>query len=140
MRRIMSTIADGGVSCKSSAFTPSALSFGRSSSGITPPPTTRIGVAFLQQVDEAGKDGHVRTGKDADADDIHVFLDRCLDDLFRGPVKAGIDDVHARVAQRARDDLDAPVVSVETDLRDHDPDRLRRLLHCSSSSDAIPEY
>ena len=136
-RRIMSTIAAGGVSCSRMSLTPSAFSFGRSSSGITPPPTTRMSSAsaLLQQAHQAREHRHVRAGQDADADDVDVLLDRGLDDFFRRPVQSGVDDVHAGIAQRARDDLDAAIVAVEADLGDDDANGLRRFGHCSSSAD-----
>ena len=77
----------------------------------------------------------MRAGQDADADDVDVLLDRRLDDLLRRAMQAGVDDVHAGVAQRARDDLDAAVMAVEADLGDDDANRLRRFGHWSSSAD-----
>ena len=54
--------------------------------------------------------------------------------------KPGVDDVHAGVAQRARDDLDAAVVAVEADLGDDDADRLPGLLHGSSLSSQVTPW
>ena len=42
------------------------------------------------------------------------------DDLLRRLPQAGVDDLHAGVAQRARDDLRAAVVAVEPRLGDDD--------------------
>ena len=83
-----------------------------------------VGAALLQQLQRRAENRHVRAGQDADADDVDVFLDRGLDDLLGRAVQAGVDDVHAGVAQRARDDLDAAVVAVEPDFGDEDADRI----------------
>jgi hypothetical protein len=66
----------------------------------------------------------VRAGQDADAQHVHVLLDGGGDDLLGRAVKPRVDDVHPAVAKRAGDDLRAPVVTVEADLRDQDPDGL----------------
>ena len=42
------------------------------------------------------------------------------DDLLGRLAQAGVDDFHAGVAQRARDDLGAAIVPVEPRLRDDD--------------------
>ena len=52
-----------------------------------------------------------------------VLLDRGLDDLLRRLVQPGVDDLHAGVAQRPRDDLGTTVVTVEPGLGDDHPDR-----------------
>ena len=53
---------------------------------------------------------------------VRVFLNRRLDDLLGRLVQPGVDDLHAGVAQRARDDLRAAVVPVEPRFRDDDSD------------------
>ena len=53
---------------------------------------------------------------------VRVFLNRRLDDLLGRLVQPGVDDLHAGVAQRARDDLRAAVVPVEPWFRDDDSD------------------
>ena len=65
---------------------------------------------------------HVRAGEDGDTDCVGVLLHGRLDDLLRRLVQAGVDHFHARVAERARDDLGAAIVSVETGLCDDDSD------------------
>ena len=60
-----------------------------------------------------GEDGHVRAREDADPDHVDVFLDRRGHDHLRRLVQPGVDDLHAGVAQRARHDLGAAIVSVE---------------------------
>ena len=62
-------------------------------------------------------------GEDARTDHVDVLLDRDTDDLGRRPVQAGVDDLHAGISQRPRDDLDAPVMAVEADLAKQHPDR-----------------
>ena len=60
----------------------------------------------------------MRAGKDGEADDVDVFLQRGGGDHFGGLAQAGVDHFHARVAQRARDDFGAAVVAVEAGLGD----------------------
>jgi hypothetical protein len=62
-------------------------------------------------------------GENARPDHVDVLLDRDPDDLGRRPVQARVDDLHTGISQRARDDLDATVMTVETDLAEQDPDR-----------------
>ena len=49
------------------------------------------------------------------------FLNGRFHHLLGRLVEAGVDDLHAGVAQRAGDDLRPPVVPVEADLRNHHP-------------------
>src|SRR5262249_50874215 len=77
---------------------------------------------LAQAVEDARHERHVRAGEDRDADGVRVLLDRGLHDLLRRLVQARVDDLHPRVPQRACDDLGAPVVAVETGLRDHQAD------------------
>ena len=86
--------------------------------------------ALGEQLEHAREHRHVRAGQDADADDVDVLLDRGVDDFLRRAVQARVDDVHAGVAQRARDDLDAAVVAVEPDLGDEHANGLIARIHC----------
>src|SRR5687768_5000209 len=54
----------------------------------------------------------VRARQKREADHVGILLQRGLDDLFGGLMYAGIDHLHARVAQGARHDLRAPVVTI----------------------------
>ena len=56
------------------------------------------------------------TGQNAQSDDVHVFLQRGLDDHLWCLPYAGVDDLHAGVAERARDYLGASVMAVESGL------------------------
>src|SRR5712691_12215056 len=60
---------------------------------------------------------------DRQADDLRVLLQSRVDDHLRRLTQAGIDHLVAGVPQSAGDDLDASVVPVQADLREHDPDR-----------------
>src|SRR3954451_6344252 len=80
------------------------------------------GVPLLEQFDDPGEERHVRAGEDREPDRVHVFLDGGRDDLLRGLVQSGIDDLHAGVTQRAGHHLGSPVVAVEPGLRDDYPD------------------
>ncbi len=81
-----------------------------------------VAPVLAETVEDLGHERHVRAGEDRDPDGVGVLLHGRLDDLLRRLVEAGVDDLHAGVAERPRDDLRAPVVSVETGLGDDDPD------------------
>src|SRR5579859_1820923 len=53
---------------------------------------------LVQQAHELGAEGVVRAGKDGEADDVDVFLDRGGGDHLRGLAQAGVDDFHAGIA------------------------------------------
>jgi hypothetical protein len=80
------------------------------------------GVLFLEQLDNPREQGHVRAGQHGQADRVHVLLDRGGDDLLRGLVQAGVDDLDSGVAQRAGYHLRPPVVPVQAGLGDDDAD------------------
>ncbi len=56
---------------------------------------------------------HVRTGQDRKSHQGNVFLQRDGHDVLDALPDTGVDDLEARVAQRARDDLGAAVVAVQ---------------------------
>ena len=68
----------------------------------------------LQRIDQAGDEPHVRSGQDADANDVHVFLGGGSGNLIGGYAHPQVHDLHASVAEGAGDDLDAAVVAVQT--------------------------
>ena len=57
-------------------------------------------------------------GEDAETDDIDVFLDGRLDDLFGSPTEAGIDDLHAGIPQGPADHFGPPIMAVQARLGD----------------------
>ena len=81
-----------------------------------------VDLAVAQRLHDAREELHVRAGEDAQADDVDVLLQRGLGDHLRRLADAGVDDLHAGVAQGARDDLRAAVVAVEPGLGDEDAD------------------
>ena len=87
---------------------------------------------LLQPVENPRDERHMRTREDRDADRVGVLLNRGLDDLLRSLVEPRVDDLHACVAQRTRDDLRATIVSVETGLCDHDSDLFRHAPQCKA--------
>src|ERR1700693_1765759 len=66
----------------------------------------------------------MRSGKNGQADNLDIFLQRGIDDHFRGLPETGIDNFHTRIPQSARDYLRAPVVSVEAGFGDQHPDSM----------------
>ena len=95
-----------------------------SSSGMIPPPKTTTSSMPRSRSSSArrGEQGHVRAGEHREADGVGVLLDDGLDDLLRRLVQAGVDDLHAGVAERAGHDLGAAVVPVEARLGDDHSD------------------
>src|SRR6478672_13967724 len=71
--------------------------------------------------DHSWCDGEVRAVVHRDADDIDVLVARDRGDGLGRLAEPAVDDLHARVAQRARHHLDAAVVAVEPDLGDEHP-------------------
>src|SRR3954470_16165286 len=70
------------------------------------------GVLGLEQLDDLGEQGHVRSGQHTQPDRIRILLDGGRDDLLGGLVQPGVDDLDAGIAQRPSDDLGASVVPV----------------------------
>ena len=95
-----------------------------SSAGIVPPTVTTTSLAPLisEQLHHPRDQSHVCTREDREPNGVGVLLDRGLGDLLRRLVQAGVDHLHARVAQGARDDLRAAVVPIQSGLGDDDPD------------------
>src|SRR5206468_8925643 len=75
-----------------------------------------------QQVQQAGQQRHVRAREDGESDGVGIFLNRGIRDHLRGLVQPRVDDLEPRVAQRARDDLRAPVVPIQAGLGHNDTD------------------
>jgi len=74
---------------------------------------------FLQSAEDPGDEGHVGAGEDGDPDRVRVLLNGGLDDLLGRLVEACVDDLHTCVAKGAGDDLRAPIVAVQTGLRNN---------------------
>ena len=121
-RRTAATMASGGVSWSRIDLTPSAgerhdvLVRNHASAD----DQDVVGASFREERQHARKHRHVRAGEYADAEHVDILLDRGVDHLLRRAVQARVDHVHAGIAQRARDDLDAAVVAVEAHLGDED--------------------
>ena len=78
------------------------------------------GAARLERIDHRREQRHVRARHDRQADRVDRLLHRRRRDHLRRLVEAGVDDLVAGVGERARDDLGATVVAVETGLGDED--------------------
>ena len=80
-----------------------------------------VGATLLrEQLDHLGHEREVRTREQREAHGVGVFLDDCLDDLLRGLVQAGVDDLEALVAQGAGDDLGPSVMAIQAGLGNDD--------------------
>src|ERR1700676_4366046 len=66
-------------------------------------------------------------GEDRQSDDLDVLLQRGGHDHFRGLAKASVDDLHAGIAESARDHFGSPVVAVQTGFGDQHPDTIHSL-------------
>src|SRR3954452_5994075 len=100
-----------------------------------------VGALLAEELDDPRHQRHVRAGQDREADGVGVLLDHGRDDLLGRLVQARVDDLHPGVAQRAGDDLRAPVVPVEAGLGDDDTDLLAgaRRGHRSGRRDSMRE-
>ena len=107
-----------------------------SASGMMPPTRTptcsRPGLA--QQLQDARHQRHVGAAEEAEAEPVGVLVGDGADDRLGRLPQAGVDDVHAGVAQGPGHDLDAAVVAVEADLGEDDRESARM---CSWSTRGI---
>lgn len=78
--------------------------------------------ALVEKLGDAGDDGVVCAGENAETDAVDIFLNGGVDDHFRGLAEAGVDDFHTCVAEGACDDLCATVVAVEAGLGNENAD------------------
>ena len=60
----------------------------------------------------------MRAGEDAQANGVHVLLQRRLDDHLRRLAQAGIDDLHAGIAQGTGGHLGPAIVAIQSRLGD----------------------
>src|SRR5260370_22843992 len=81
-----------------------------------------VNVILFEQLHDAGNDGVMSAGENRETDYRHVFLQRGADDHLRRLAQAGVDDLHAGVAQSAGNHLGAAVVAVEARLGYQDAD------------------
>ena len=93
-------------------------------SGMMPPTRTPTcpRPASRSSCEDARHQGHVGAAEEAEAEPVGVLVGDGADDGLGRLPQAGVDDVHAGVAQGAGHDLDAAVVAVEADLGEHDAD------------------
>jgi len=82
-----------------------------------------------QLLHQAGGDRQVSAGKDREADDRYILLQRRLDDLLDRLMQPGVDDLEPGLPQRQGHDACAAVVPVEAGLGDQDT---RRSVHPGS--------
>ena len=81
----------------------------------------------------------MRAGQDAHADHVDILLNRCLDDFLRRTVQAGVNHIHAGIAQGAGDDFDAAIMPVQADLGDENANDFFLRLHSIEPRAARPE-
>jgi hypothetical protein len=75
----------------------------------------------VEQTHELRAKRVVRAGENGEADDIDVFLHGGGGNHLRRLPQAGVDHFHTGIAQSARNDLSAAVVSIEPRLRNQNP-------------------
>ena len=71
---------------------------------------------LAEQRHDARDDNVVCTGQDGEADAVNILLNGCGDDHLRRLAQAGVDDLHARIAQCTRDDFSSTVMAIEPGL------------------------
>ena len=74
----------------------------------------------LQRVDHARHEPQVGAGQDADADNVNVLLRGCRRHLVGSDPHSQVNHLHAGIAERAGDDLDAAVMAVQAELGEED--------------------
>src|SRR6185312_16873484 len=89
----------------------------------------------FEELHQLRRDVVVRPGQDRQADDVGVLLQRGADDLLRPLTEARVDDLHARITQRARDDFGAAIVAVQSWFRDDNSN----LLQMTATSSYSPQ-
>ena len=104
--------------------TPMSSSFGMSASGMMPPTRTPTcsRPASRSSCSTRGTSVMWAPEQELQAEPVGVLVGDGADDGLGRLPQAGVDDVHAGVAQGAGDDLDAAVVAVEADLGEDDAD------------------
>jgi len=75
-----------------------------------------IHFVLLEEIYDARDDGIVRAGKNRKADDLNIFLQGGVDNHLWCLAEAGVNHLHARIAQGTGDDLGATVMTVEAGL------------------------
>jgi hypothetical protein len=91
------------------------------------------GAGAPEGADDPRRDREVRAVVHRDADCIDVFLDGGDGDRLGCLTETEVDDFEASVSKCASHDLDAAIVTVETNLRDEDSS-----LHATSRSTQLP--
>ena len=97
------------------------------------------GARRAELIDDARHEREVRAGEEADADHVDVLLHGRADDLVGRAVQAGVDDLHACVAEDARHHLRSAIVAVEARLRHQHPNRTRHGLLRRGRIGAAPD-
>jgi len=79
-----------------------------------------LAALVLQQINDSRHEHQVCAREQRESECVSILLDDRLDDLFGRLVKSRVDDLKAGVAQGARNDFGAPIMAIETGLRDDD--------------------
>jgi hypothetical protein len=74
---------------------------------------------------------HVTAGEYGQTDQIHIFLDRTLDDLLRRYPESQEDHLKGGIPENPRHQSDAPVVAIEAGFGQQYPDVLVIVTHVS---------
>src|SRR5215470_20062693 len=75
-----------------------------------------VGAFLPELLENLWKDRHLHPRQDAHAEHVHVFLNGRGHNLIGCSVEARVDDVHAGIAERAGNDFDASIVTIEAHL------------------------
>jgi hypothetical protein len=84
---------------------------------------------FLEQIQNPRHESEMSAAKEAEAEPLGVLIGHGPYHCFRRLPQPCVDDVHARVAQASRYDLDASVVTIQPYLGEDDAEWCDRLRH-----------
>ena len=81
------------------------------------------GLVLFEECENARHNHIVCSRKNTEADTIDVLLDGSMDDHLRSLPQAGVDDLHAGIAQGTSDNFRAAVMAIKAGLGHEDTDR-----------------
>ncbi|KUO56329.1 MAG: hypothetical protein APF78_01815 [Sphingomonadales bacterium BRH_c3] len=77
-----------------------------------------LAALFLQESDNRIGELHVRAREHRETDDVHIFLDGRTDDVHWSLPQPSVDDFMAIITKQSRNDASAPIMPIESWLRD----------------------
>ena len=75
----------------------------------------------MKQLQHPGNNRIVSAGENRQSDDLYVLLQRGIHNHLGSLAKAGVNDLHAGIAESASDYFRSPVVAIQTGFGDQHP-------------------